>query len=64
MIKQVASDVVSSLKDQPLLLMLLLLNLLGVAIVYFFVRDILQTQDERFGLIVKYCLEGKLPGVN
>ena len=61
MIKQVASDIVGALKTEPLLLMLLVLNLLGVAIVYFFVRSILATQDERFSLIVKYCLEGKMP---
>jgi hypothetical protein len=59
---QVASDVVTGLKQQPAMLSLVLLNMLGIGAALYFFHTLANISSERMDLILKACLpkEGSL----
>jgi hypothetical protein len=60
---QVASDVVTGLKQQPAMLSLVILNLVGIGAALYFFSTLANLSRERMDMILKACLpkeEGSL----
>lgn len=58
----VAGDVVTGLKAQPMLLMIVVLNLIGLLLAYFAVKSLLDAGNLRTDALLKlieYCLQHK-----
>lgn len=55
-ITQVASDVVGGLRQQPMLLTLVVLNVVGLGTAAWFLRALIDLSDRRMEMILKSCL--------
>ena len=54
---RVAEDVVSGLKNQPMLLAIVVLNIIGVFAALWFLNQIVTTAHDRHTQLLRYCLE-------
>jgi hypothetical protein len=60
-VAKVASEVVTGLKGQPVILGLLVLNSIGIAAAVWFLKALATAQGARLDLILRSCLPGLKP---
>ena len=58
---RVASDVVTGLSAQPLLLAVIVLNIVGIIAAVWFLGRMLEHSSTRHAQLMAYCLTGKIP---
>jgi hypothetical protein len=53
---QVATDVVAGLRQQPLLLGIVVLNVIGIAAALYFLNKLADASDRRFAMVMQACM--------
>ena len=59
---RVASDVIGGLKQQPMLLAIVVLNIMGIGAALYFLNKLATESNARFVSLMEYCLQAN--GVN
>ena len=55
---KVASDVVAGLHQQPMMLAIVVLNVIGIGAALYFLNKLSTESHERFSQLLSYCLKG------